>query len=296
MEEIRPSIYYEDTYLGVNLVAFVFSHGTIYIDAPLKAEDARTWRSTLLNQRGGNNRLLILLDSHIDRTLGAKAFDCPILAHERTASVFRGRPSVFKGQTPEEGSDWEGYIDSIGARWAVPDITFTDHLSLHWGGPEVRLEHHPGPTPGSIWAIVPDENLIFIGDAVVANQPPFLANADLDAWQQSLEELAANYRRFQIYSSRSGLITLQEIRHQQTFLKDVRKRLERLIDKDASPEAVNKIIPVLLSHFTFSKDKEEVYAKRLQNGLYEYLLRRNQPSVEEEEIELGEANDDSFEL
>lgn len=296
MEEIRPSIFYEDAYLGVNLAALVFPHGTIYLDAPLKAEDARAWRSTLLNQRGGNNRLLVLLDSHIDRTLGAKAFDCPILAHEKTASVFRGRPSVFRGQTPEDGSDWEGYIDSIGTRWAVPDITFTDRMSLHWGGPEVCLEHHPGPTSGSMWVIVPSENLIFIGDAVVANQPPFLANADLDAWQQSLEDLAITYRRFQIYSSRSGLVTLQEIRHQQTFLKDVQKRLERLLKKEPTPEAVNKIIPTLLSHFTFSKEKEEVYVKRLQNGLYEYLLRKNRPSVEEEEAELGEPNDNALEM
>lgn len=291
MEEIRPAIYYEDSYLGVSLAAFVFPHGTIYLDAPIKAEDVRAWRSTLLNQRGGNNRLLILLDSHIDRTLGAKAFDCPILAHEKTASVFRNRPSIFKGQSAENGSDWEGYIDSIGTRWAVPDITFTDQLSLHWGGPEVVLEHHPGPTAGSIWVIVPSENLLFIGDAVVANQPPFLASADLEAWQQSLSELAEKYRNFQIYSSRSGLVTLQDIRHQQTFLKEVQKRLERLLKKDTNPELVNKMIPSLLSHFSFSKEKEETYVKRLQNGLYEYILRRNQPSLEEEAVELGEPTD-----
>lgn len=296
MEEIKPSIYYEDSYLGVNLVALVFPHGTIYIDAPLKTEDARAWRSTLLNQRGGNNRLLILLDSHIDRTLGAKAFDCPILTHEKTASVFRGRPSVFKGQTPENGSDWEGYIDSIGTRWAVPDITFTDQLILYWGGPEVHLEHHPGPTAGSIWVIIPSENVVFIGDSVVANQPPFLAHADLEAWQASLDNLAKNYRHFQIYSSRSGLVTLQDVRHQQTFLKDVQKRLERFIKKNVHAETVNKIIPPLLSHFSFNKEKEDLYTKRLQNGLYEYLLRLNQPSPEEVEGETGENMDNSAEL
>ncbi len=296
MEEIRPSIYYEDSYLGVNLVAFVLPHGTIYIDAPLKAEDARAWRSSLLNQRGGNNRLLILLDSHIDRTLGAKAFDCPIVAHEKTASVFRSRPSVFKGQTPENGSDWEGYLDSIGTRWAIPDITFTDQLALHWGGPQILLEHHAGPTAGAIWVILPSEKILFIGDAVVANQPPFLANADLDAWQQSLNDLATNYRHYQIYSSRSGLISLQDIRHQQTFLKDLQKRLERLIKRNASPEAANKIIPALLSHFSFAKEKEDLYIKRLQSGLYEYLLRRNQPTIEEDEIEMGENIDTSSEL
>ncbi|MCS6908783.1 MAG: MBL fold metallo-hydrolase [Anaerolineales bacterium] len=295
MKEIRPGIFYEDAYLGVILVAFVFPHGTIYLDAPLKAEDARAWRSALLNQRGGNNRLLILLDSHLDRTIGAKAFDCPILAHEKTASVFRSRPSALKGQTSENGSDWEGYLDSIATRWTVPDITFSEQLSLHWGGPEVRLEHHPGPAPGSIWVSVPSENLIFIGDTVIVNQPPFLAKADLEAWQQSLEELATHYLGYQIYSSRSGLVTVEDIRHQQAFLRDLQNRLEPFTSQNVPPETVNKMVPTLLSHFNFSKDKEELYAKRLQNGLVEYLLRRNRPPSEEE-AEMGEVFEDGSEL
>ncbi len=93
---------------------------------------------------------------------------------------------------------------------------------------------------------------------------------------------------------RSGLVTLQDIRHQQTFLKDVQKRLERLIEKNARPEAVNKMIPTLLSHFKFNQDKEDLYTKRLQSGLYEYLLRRNQPSPEEEETEINDNMDSTF--
>ena len=281
MQQIKPGIFFEDTFLGVMVGALVYPHGIIYIDAPLRAEDARAWRTTLLSQSSGSNRLLIILDSHIDRTLGAKAFDCPIMAHEKTAQVFRSRPSVFKGQSTENGSDWEGYVDSIGTRWAIPDITFSHQVMLYWGGPEVIVEHHPGPTPGSIWVIIPSEKVIFIGDGVLVNQPPFIAHADLDAWQESLDELIEKYQEYLILSSRSGFIQVEDIRHQKTFLKDLKSRIEKITKKNPTPETFSKIIPPLLSHFELDKTKEEQYTKRLQSGLYEYFTRRDNPPKEE---------------
>ncbi len=182
MQQIERGIYYEDGYLGVTLGGLVFSHGTIMIDAPLRADEARSWRSALLNQRGGSNRLLINLDAHPDRTLGARSMECTIVAHQKIADVFRNRPTIFKGQNIETGSIWENYTDAIGVRWANPDITFTDRMSLHWGGPEVVIEHHPGPSIGATWVLIPETKVVFIGDAVVLEQPPFLANADLIAW------------------------------------------------------------------------------------------------------------------
>ena len=85
MQQIDPGIYYEDSYLGVTLGALIMPRGTIMIDAPLRGEDARSWRSVLISQRSGPNRLLVNLDTHPDRTLGARAMECPIVAHKHTA-------------------------------------------------------------------------------------------------------------------------------------------------------------------------------------------------------------------
>jgi hypothetical protein len=139
MEHIKPGIYYEDAYLGVTLGALVTSHGTMMIDPPLRPEDARSWRSSLINQRGGSNRLLVLLDSHLDRTLGARTMESTIISHLQTAHTFSNRPAIFKGQSFESGSEWESYDDAIGTRWTIPNITFTEHMILHWGGVEVHL-------------------------------------------------------------------------------------------------------------------------------------------------------------
>ena len=90
MQQITRGIYYDDTHLGVTLGALVYPLGTILIDAPLRPEDARSWRSALVNQRGGPNRLLISLDAHPDRTLGTRTMDCTIIAHQRAAQVPQG--------------------------------------------------------------------------------------------------------------------------------------------------------------------------------------------------------------
>lgn len=283
MHLINRGIYYEDAYLGVTLGAILSTSGTIMIDAPLRVEDGRNWRSTLLNQRGGNNRLLVNLDSHPDRTLGARAIDCTIIAHQKTAHAFRNRPTIFKGQNAESGAVWESYTDAIGMRWSVPDITFSDRMSLHWGNSEIILEHHAGPTAGAIWAIIPSEKVIFVGDTVIAKQPPFLANADVEAWLESLEILHASYRDFILISGRGGPLPASAVRDQARALKNVLKGIERLAKRNAPAEATYGLIDGLLADFETSEEQRESFVQRLRYGLYHYYLRRYHPSKSNEE-------------
>jgi glyoxylase-like metal-dependent hydrolase (beta-lactamase superfamily II) len=291
MQQVKPGIFIEDSYLGVTLGALTFSYGTIYIDAPLRPEDARAWRSNLLNQRGGLNRMLIALDSHIDRTLGARALDCTIISHQKTANIFRNRPTIFKGQSLESGSEWESYIDSIGTRWASPDITYTHSLHLNWGGPEILLEHHPGPAPGSSWVIIPEEEVVFIGDSVLLDQPPFLANADLDPWIETLELLISKYKHYTIVSGRGGVASIETIRAQLRSLKKLSRSLSRLAAKNAAPEATEKLISILISGSDYPATRLDQYTDRLRTGLYQYYLRHFRPTNPFEDLPV--ASDES---
>jgi glyoxylase-like metal-dependent hydrolase (beta-lactamase superfamily II) len=277
MQQIKQGIYFEDGYLGVTLGALVLPFGTILIDAPLRPEDARSWRSSLINQRGSTNRVLISLDAHIDRTLGARTMECTIIAHQKAAQIYRNRPTIFKGQGFESGAEWETYLDAIGTRWATPDITFTDRLVLHWGGPDVLLEHHPGPTLGASWVIIPDEQIIFVGDAIVLNQPPFLANADLAPWIENVNLLATRYNNFLVISGRGGPVPNEVVRAQLKSLKSISKGLERLSRRNASPEATETLINHILTDSGFGADKTEQYAQRLRMGLYQYYVHHYRP-------------------
>lgn len=275
MQQIERGITYEDSFLGVTVGALSYQQGVILIDAPLRADDTRVWRSTLINQRGGSNRLLVSLDAHPDRTLGARVLDCTIIAHQKTARVFRNRPTIFKGQNLEIGADWETYPEAIGLRWASPDITFTERISLHWGGPDIILEHHPGPTPGSIWVIIPDTRVVFIGDAVVLRQPPFLAWADLDAWMACLDVLMNSYQDYVIVSGRGGRVSRDDIRVQVEVLKEIATTLDKLARKNAAPEDDKALITKILAHYAnIPAEHLDRYTQRLRYGLHQCFMRR----------------------
>lgn len=271
MQQIDHGIYFENAHSGVTLGAIISSHGTIMIDAPLRAEDGRAWRNTLLNLGSSSNRLLINLDAHPDRTLGARVMECTIIAHQKTAQVFRGRPSIFKGQNSDSGAEWETYDDAVGTRWAMPDITFSDRLFLHWGTPEIILEHHPGPTPGAIWVIVPSAHVVFVGDAVLADQPPFLASAHLPEWLSSLEVLLASYQNYTIISGRGGPVPFQAVHTQYEHLKHILKLLEKTARRDTPPESMETLIPALLADLKYPAQMDEQYAQRLRHGLAQYF-------------------------
>jgi glyoxylase-like metal-dependent hydrolase (beta-lactamase superfamily II) len=277
MQQVSRGIYYEDSYSGVTLGAMVFPHGTIMIDAPLRAEDARMWRTSVNGISLGPNRILVNLDAHLDRTLGARALDCTIVAHQKTAQVFRNRPTVFKGQSTESGSEWEASNDVFGTRWAIPDLTFTHRMLFNWGGPEVVLEHHPGPSSGSIWVIVPSAKVIFVGDTILFDQPPFLASAELPAWIESLDLLIQTYKDFVIISGRGGPNGIDAAKAQHKILQKIQKGLERLAKRNAPPEMTEGLIANLVAEMDLPPQRREQYVQRLRHGLYYYYVRHYRP-------------------
>lgn len=274
MQSIADNVYIEDNFLGVTLGVIQQSRGLVQIDSPPSPEDSRSWRAALMSLSGGPERVLVILDAHPDRTLGARAMDCTVLAQEKTAQVFRTRPTTFKAQGTETGSDWET-IPALGTvRWAPPEISFTNQMSLHWGEAPIVFEHHPGPTAGAMWVVLREEKVAFVGDHVSKNQPPFLAHADLPAWIEALKLLlAAEYRGYTFVSGRGGTVSTSVIRAQAEFIKRVHDRLEKMAKRESSPDATEKLIEPFLEGFKSSAARHKQYAQRLRYGLHQYYAR-----------------------
>lgn len=277
MKKIEDGIYIETSYPGVTLGAIFCPQATILLDAPLRAEDARSWLASLINFEKSTHRILVNLDAHPDRTLGNRHMECMIIMHQRTAQIFRNRPSIFKGQNADTGAEWEDYDEVLGIRWTGAEITYSQAVHLFFDQ-EVILEHHPGPSSGQTWVNIPSAGVLFIGDTVLLNQPPFLANADLPAWIDALSVLIKSYRDYKIISGRGGLITLDDVRAQQKHLKKVLRGLERLARRSAAPEMTESLISKLLSDFSFATKHEASYSNRYKHGLYQYYTRRYRPS------------------
>jgi len=282
MKAIGKHVFIEENYPGVLLGVISRPRGLLQIDAPPSPEDGRTWRASLMGISSGPERLLINLDGHLDRTLGVRAMDCTVLAHEKAAQLFNNRPVAFKPPNEETGAEWETLAGMSGIRWAPPSISFTKETTLDWGGALIRLEHHPGPSLEAIWVILPEEKIAFIGDTVLKNQPPYFSNANIPAWLEALELLKSNeFQGYTIIGGRDGKISDIFINHQIKFLKDTLKRLDRLAARKSAPDATQSLVQPLLRRLKFAAARREQFAQRLRYGLRHYYMRNYKEKNEE---------------
>ena len=274
MQEISPQVFIETGYPGVTLGAINLAHGLVLIDSPLRMEDARSWRSALLNHGGGVDRMVVNLDAHIDRTAGIRAMDCMVVGHERLLHIFRNRPTSSKSQSIETGSEFE-LLEGLGSiRWQQPEITFSEQMNIYWDEKPLLLQSKPGSSGGAIWAILPDEGVIFVGDAVVLNQPPFLATGDIPIWIETLQGLLQkDYRNFSIISSRGGLVPQEEVRNQINLLKKIQEKLTDIASHKGTPDQVAKVAVDLVRSRNYPQVREKLYRNRIVWGMTQYYIR-----------------------
>lgn len=273
MEQISSGVFIETNLTGVTLGAIIRGEHTLLVDSPIKPEDVRSWRSAIQTQASNNTRLLVNLDGHVDRTIGTRAMDCIVIAQEKTTQMFRNRPASIKPQEPETGSDSERCGNLGPIRWALPEITFSDRLEMSWGESPIVLEHHPGSAPGAIWVILPIDKVVFVGDAVIPDQPPFLAQSEIPTWQESLKLLMEKYKNYIVIGGRTGIVNHNQIRWQLKLLQTIQDKMTALANKKAQPDAIEQILPGLLSKI--NNDESTFYYKRLRWGIKQYYLHHH---------------------
>lgn len=275
MRKLLNGIYIESKYDGVTVGAVELDKGFLLIDAPLKSEDGLNWLSDLKEINPIGACLLVNMDSNPDRTLGVKALECKIIAHLDTVQVFKQRSAIFKAQSVEGGYEWETVGGLSGVRWKHPDQFYSKSIQLHFGGKEVTLLNQPGPESGATWVIVPNQKVVFVGDSVVLKQPPFLEKANIEEWIVSLELLLKEYNDYKIICSRGGLVNDEDIKHLRKFLMSVKKQVEKMGKKQATPLATQKLVDKYLKQWEFASKQTSSYTDRLRHGLTSLYARNS---------------------
>ena len=132
---------------------------------------------------------------------------------------------------------------------------------------------------------LPEQKIVFVGDAVMPNQPPYLASADVPVWIEALRLLLSEpFQNHTLVSSRGGLVTHAQVRDQLAYLERVRVRIDGLVEAGGKAEDTEALIAPLLQGFEPLPEHRAMYEQRLRWGLRQYFLRRNSPeSIEIEE-------------
>jgi len=274
MKEIAPDVFINTEYKGVTVGAIRTPEGVVMIDVPLVNKNIQSWQTTCARSGTGSSRLLVLLDDHPDRTAGAKHNRCPIITHVNTAMALTSRPSATKLQGLETGAIWETIQEICTIDWPRPEITFTDSITINWGEKPIVIEHHPGPTAGSSWVILPDQKIVFIGDTITPGQPPFFSSAEIEPWILSLDILKSpGFKNFVMISGRASLVTRDDIRQSQRFLKKALRTFDRLNSQKSETMKVQKTGVSFIDEFKpKNKSEKDLFRARLSYGFSKYYI------------------------
>ncbi len=271
MQEIADNVFIEQNSLGLFAGIVHNDEGTILIDSPIRTDGAGTWRGATARLITGHPRYMVVLDTNYDRFLSIKGNDTTIVAHSETITPLRSRYSAAKAA--EDSYQYEGNEVHTGSnRMQAPEINFDEELSLHLGDLQIKLEHRPGSNMAGVWAIIPERNVVFVGDSVVVDEPPFLAYANLERWEQDLKELASKrFKDYQIVSARSGLVNKDQVKVMTSNISYIGKVFEKLAASKAPIDEWYAKIPAISGKIIeLNLFNSDLFYNRLHWGITTY--------------------------
>ncbi|MGD2253584.1 MAG: hypothetical protein PVF70_11780 [Anaerolineales bacterium] len=276
MKRIAQGVFLENKYRSVHLGAIATSAGLLLVDSPLRLEDGRLWSVQLADL--GQPAFLALMDHNHDRVLGARGFNIPRVAHEVTRRIMMEWSDSFKGSAHPMGADADSLKRITGVSDAVPEVCFSEEMVMHLGDRQIHFWHRPGPTAGSMWVVLPEVNLVFIGDTVANTEPPYLADADIPAWLDCLDELrSASFRDHKLVSARDGLVDRKALNDMARFIRRVDHRIGKLVGRGAEPEEAAASAKALIKSYKVPASREKQMLLRLQAGMAGLYTRLHPP-------------------
>ena len=271
MQKIVPNVYLENKYIGVNLGIVVIGQELLLVDSPLHAEEVKEWFKVVSER--GRPKFLVLLDSHPDRVLGSLNLTLPAIAQDQTLQTIREWADTFKGNAHPIGAEADQLKRITGVNNAISEITFSERMVIHIGGKEIVFLHRPGPRPGSMWMVIPDLSVVFVGDTVTIDEPPYVGVSVLEPWLNSLDELrGSDMKSYALISSYGGRIDRKDINHMARFLRKVQSRVEKLEDGKNRNEEIERSAVDLMGDFSIRPLQKDLILKRLKTGLLDQSL------------------------
>ncbi len=170
---------------GGNIGVVADPLGVLMIDA-METPSSDQIRAAIKSLPGGE-RVRVLVDTHwhSDHTDGNKSLGlgATIIAHENVRSLL----SRVQGQPDQKtGAEFEA---------ALPNVTYSDKLTVHAGGEEIRLVHYGhAHTDGDTVVFLDKSKVVHMGDMFFNGRFPFLDvenGGDIDNWVRQLDAILA---------------------------------------------------------------------------------------------------------
>lgn len=270
IQEIAPGIFIETNFHGANVGFVITGEGVVLIDTPMLPSDARRWMDEIKKRTSEKIRYIINTDHHRAHVVGNQYFrTATVIAHEFAwknmqsyGDSFRTRLlNLYGDRIPEAAAEWKRHLEI-----KLPEITFADRTILFKGDKEIQMIPVGGHTPATTVIYFPSEKLIFAGDLVVTDRPPFLSQGDTKEWLDALTYLRK--LQYDTLVPGHGEVTGKEATERMSeFLRLVRRKVRSAHRAGLSKADTARSLRYLIHHWPIPPFEKPKADRRFKSSL-----------------------------
>ncbi len=220
---------------GGNVGALVGMEGILIVDDDYKAMSTKL--AAALKELGSETpRFVFNTHWHGDHTEGNQFFgkDSIIVAHANVRKRLLDPPVIFGQKTPPYPA------------FALPIVTYTESISMHINGEEVRAVHYPnGHTDGDTIVFFTKANVVHLGDDFFAGRFPFVdidSNGSVQGLINNLETLIRQIPAdAKLIPGHGPVSTLEDLKTYQRTLVETSALIQAEMKKGKSVEDIKKV-------------------------------------------------------
>lgn len=293
MREISPGIFVETDQRGANYGAVLTNEGVIVIDTPIVPKQAVAFRDELKRRAGGKPFLYIInTDHHRGHIVGNQYFvPTPVIAHDIAWKHMKGYGDNFKQRVVDsfkKEPEIQAQFNTI--QIVVPKITFSHRLDIVRGGRDLRIIKIGGHTAATSVIWLPNERILFVGDAVWVDQHPYMAQANSKEWLDGLTFIR-KFKADQIVPGRGPVCGREATERMSEYIRYMRARVRMFHRQGKTRQETVQIvlrevvgwfpIPVALKSKTESQIKQGI--GRIWNEMEKAAKAKDKPEPEPDE-------------
>ncbi len=298
MREISPGIFVETDQRGANYGAILTSEGCIIIDTPIVPKQAVAFREELRRMSGDKPFLYIInTDHHRGHIVGNQYFmPTPVVAHDIAWKHMKGYGDNFKQRVIDSfKKEPEIQAQFTNIQIVVPKITFSHRLDIVRGGRDLRIMKIGGHTAATSVIWLPNERILFVGDAVWVDQHPYMAQANSKEWLDGLTYIR-KFKADQIVPGRGPVCGRDATEQMSEYIRYMRARVRTFHRQNRSKqETVQTVLREVVGWFPISpalKSKTESQIKqgigRIWNEMEKAAKAKDKAEPEAEAEEAGD--------
>jgi cyclase len=168
---------------------------------------------------------------------------------------------MYRDRIPEAVEEWKQHLKII-----KPEITFIGRTIIFKGGKEIHLIPLGGHTPATSVVFFPQERLLFTGDLVITDRPPFLSQGNTKQWLQALTYLRK--LRYDVLIPGHGEPTGKEATERMSeYLRMVRRKVRSAYRSGLPKADTARSLSHLIRYWPIPPSEKPKADRRFKSGL-----------------------------